>query len=112
MRVNTSSVKCEQLFLKVATPIAYGFTLTIQAWPHQQLQLVGTTHGNVGRSPCHRVGEAAYERHKQNSIGQPAAEGLIPLNSGFHRSSELTDSTREQDPWKGRARRIGGHHAQ
>ena len=111
MRVNTSSVKCEQLFLKVATPIAYGFTLTIQAWPHQQLQLVGTTHGNVGRLPF-SCGKAEYELLKQNSIGQPAAEGLIPLNSGFHRSSELTDNTREQDPWKGRARRIGGHHAQ
>ena len=110
MRVNTSGVECEQLFLKVATPIANGSPPPIRAWPHQQLQLVGTTHGNVGRSPCLRVGEAAYERHKQNSIGQPAAEGLIPLNSGFHRSSDSTHNTREQDPWKGRARRIGTHH--
>ena len=111
MRVTTSSVRCEQFFLMADTTVANGFTLPIYAWPHHQLQMVGATHGNVGRSPCHRVGEAAYERHKQNSIGQPAAEGVIPLNSGFHRSSDSTHNTREQDPWKGRARRIGTHHA-
>ena len=105
MRVNTSDAECEHLFLKADTTVANGSPSTIQAWPHHRLQMVGVTHGNVGRSPCHRVGEAAYERHKQNSIGQPAAEGVVTLDSGFHRSSDLTDNTRKQDPSGGRASR-------
>jgi len=109
MRVNTSGVECEQLFLKVLRRSRTAPRPPYEQGLHQ-LHDDGKHTESVGRSPCHRVGEAAYERHKQNSIGQPAAKEVIPLNSGFHRSSDLTHNTREQDPWKGRARRIGTHH--
>jgi len=110
MRVTTSGVECEQLFLKVLYRSRTAPRPPYEQGLHQ-LHDDGKHTESVGRLPF-SCGKAEYELLKQNSIGQPAAEGLIPLNSGFHRSTELTDSTREQDPWKGRARRIGGHHAQ
>ena len=81
-------------------------TQSKDAWPHHQLQMVGRTHGDVGRGVCHKatlqrpnVINVNGDRPTMSNIRQPQRHTEI---AGGEHYTRLKHNEREQAPWGAR----------